>query len=492
MADNLVQKPNESTWYVRLAVPADVQRAIGKKILTQSLKTGLRSVAMERRLPVLAEWKALIAKARGNIAEGHWKDASHTASRFIAGATDERLLQSMGRTNEAADVLADFNTVRELVGRHLNDGKTVGFSADVARKLSALKALEPTDTSTLEAKMAYVNATDETLKALGLESIAAVAKLSPGHTQEASEIITDHKAYRPASPITPAKLKAFRTFKENQGSPLRTLDNLQAKLKSLSAFLKDQALPLTFASVEAWLDSLKVSSRTKGQYLWAGSEFWKWAMKHDDSWRNQLQGQPNPFKEHDIPKESKQNKRAERIAFTIDDVKQLRNAASPTLANVITLAAYTGTRIEELCQLKTEDVVKVDGLPALNITDSKTAAGIRTVPIHPHIAELVEQLKEASDDGYLIKTAKGGAYARKSHGLVNQFSMLKKNEGFGAQHTFHSFRKTFISELVYQDVPGVVIASIVGHETGTITFDVYSQGANMKQKTDAVLKLSFQ
>ncbi|WEJ70439.1 tyrosine-type recombinase/integrase [Pseudomonas sp. PSE14] len=492
MADNLVQKRNESTWYVRLAVPADVQRAIGKKILTQSLKTGLRSVAMERRLPVLAEWKALIAKARGNIAEGHWKDASHTASRFIAGATDERLLQSMGRTNEAADVLADFNTVRELVGRHLSDGKATGFSADIARKLSALKALEPTDTSTLEAKMAYANAADETLKALGLESIAAIAKLNPIHTQEASEIIADHKSYRPASPITAAKLKAFRTFKENQGSPLRTLDNLQAKLKNLSAFLKDQALPLTFTSVEAWLDSLKVSSRTKGQYLWAGSEFWKWAIKHDDSWRNQYQGQPSPFKDHDIPKESKLNKRAERIAFTIDDVKQLRNAASPTLANVITIAAYTGARIEELCKLKIEDVAKVDGLAAFNITDSKTAAGIRSVPIHPHIAVLVDQLKQASEDGYLIKSPKGGTYGRKSQGFVNQFSTLKKKEGFGPQHTFHSFRKTFITELLHKDVAGPVIASIVGHETGTVTFDVYTQGASMKQKMAAVVKLSFQ
>ncbi|MDF3867969.1 tyrosine-type recombinase/integrase [Pseudomonas denitrificans (nom. rej.)] len=491
MADNLVQKRNESTWYVRLAVPADVQRAIGKKVLIQSLKTGLRGVAMERRLPVLAEWKAQIAKARGTIAEEFWKDASHATSRFIASATDERLLQSMGRGDEAADVLTDFHAVRELVGRHLNDGKAPGFSADIARKLSALKVIEPTDSSTLDAKMAYATAADETLKALGLESIATIAKLSPTHTQEASDIISDQKVYRPASPITSAKLKAFRLFKEKQGSPLRTLDNLEVKLKSLSTFLKDQTLPLTFASVEAWLDSLKVSSRTKKQYLWAGSEFWRWAMKHDDGWRNQYQGRPNPFKEHDLPKESKQDRKAERVAFTIDDVKRLRSAASPALANVITLAAYTGARIEELCQLKIEDVVKVDGLPAFNITDSKTAAGIRTVPIHPHIAALVDEFKQTSEDGYLIKSPKGGAYGRKSQGFVNQFSTLKKKEAFGPQHTFHSFRKTFITELLHQDVPGVIIASVVGHETGTITFDVYSQGASIKQKMDAVLKLSF-
>jgi hypothetical protein len=31
-----------------------------------------------------------------------------------------------------------------------------------------------------------------------------------------------------------------------------------------------------------------------------------------------------------------------------------------------------------------------------------------------------------------------------------------------------------------------VIASIVGHETGTVTFDIYSEGASAKQKYDAI------
>jgi hypothetical protein len=31
-----------------------------------------------------------------------------------------------------------------------------------------------------------------------------------------------------------------------------------------------------------------------------------------------------------------------------------------------------------------------------------------------------------------------------------------------------------------------VIASIVGHETGTVTFDIYSEGASAKQKLEAI------
>ncbi|MBP5100145.1 DUF6538 domain-containing protein, partial [Pseudomonas protegens] len=77
MADNLIQKKGESTWYVRLAVPADVQSAMGgKAVLIQSLKTGLRSEAMTLRLSVLAGWKAQIKAARDKRSRrgDDWKD----------------------------------------------------------------------------------------------------------------------------------------------------------------------------------------------------------------------------------------------------------------------------------------------------------------------------------------------------------------------------------------------------------------------------------
>ncbi|WP_308583491.1 DUF6538 domain-containing protein [uncultured Pseudomonas sp.] len=51
MADNLIQKKGESTWYCRLTVPADVRAAMGgKTVLIRSLQTGLRSEAVEPSL----------------------------------------------------------------------------------------------------------------------------------------------------------------------------------------------------------------------------------------------------------------------------------------------------------------------------------------------------------------------------------------------------------------------------------------------------------
>lgn len=63
--------------------------------------------------------------------------------------------------------------------------------------------------------------------------------------------------------------------------------------------------------------------------------------------------------------------------------------------------------------------------------------------------------------------------------------------GYDKNYVFHSIRKTVITQLQRAGVEGITIASIVGHETGTITFDIYSEGPSIKQKQKALEKLKF-
>jgi integrase len=55
------------------------------------------------------------------------------------------------------------------------------------------------------------------------------------------------------------------------------------------------------------------------------------------------------------------------------------------------LCAYTGARVNEITQLRTCDVLTVDGIPCIRITPEagtvKTAKK-RTVPLHPHLIEM--------------------------------------------------------------------------------------------------------
>lgn len=59
MATHLVQKSGESTWYVRMAVPADVRHAFGGRTkLIKTTGTTNKAEAMDRRHMILAQWKA--------------------------------------------------------------------------------------------------------------------------------------------------------------------------------------------------------------------------------------------------------------------------------------------------------------------------------------------------------------------------------------------------------------------------------------------------
>ena len=131
----------------------------------------------------------------------------------------------------------------------------------------------------------------------------------------------------------------------------------------------------------------------------------------------------------------------------------------------------------------------MDDIPSFDITDSKTKAGIRVVPIHPAIIGIVKRLMDESMDEHLIPTNSRSKYGIRSDPMVKAFGRLKTSLGFGPDRVFHSIRKTVITQLVRANVQGPLIAELVGHETGLVTFDVYSQGATALQKFEAVAKL---
>ncbi len=55
--------------YAVLAVPVDVQRKLGKKRLTMTLRTDSPAVAEKRAAPIIARWRRQIEKARGSAVE---------------------------------------------------------------------------------------------------------------------------------------------------------------------------------------------------------------------------------------------------------------------------------------------------------------------------------------------------------------------------------------------------------------------------------------
>ena len=488
MSDNLIQKKGESTWYVRLAVPADVRAAMGgKTVLIRSLKTGLRSEAMERRHAVIAEWKAAFARARDKRASrgDTWKDPVSTVAHGFAKAA-RKLREDL--VNDEADEQTTFDPEEvEALYRGLFDDSPEGRTRrDKADKVYAMTG---TDGELANIQFAKEMALEMMAKVFGVTQ-----ELSPAEQEEAQLILNDPKAHKPKSPITDARIKAFREFREGRGGAPKHVDQQVGKMERLSAFLKKEELPLNFDTIDKWLKSMDRAPATLGQHLMAGTAFWKWAMKYDSAWRDEYKDKVNPFIGHDLPQGGGSKLAGQdREIYTRDDTLKLHQAAldnnDQPLADLIALGWYTGARIEELCQLKKDNVITVDGIQCFDFPKSKSKASKRVVPIHPNLLPTVDRLREDTTDTFLIATESADKYGKRSHAISKAFGRLRKAAGFSRLHVFHSFRHTVVTELIRADVPDALAKELVGHETGSVTHDVYSKGASAAQKLAAISKL---
>lgn len=208
---------------------------------------------------------------------------------------------------------------------------------------------------------------------------------------------------------------------------------------------------------------------------------------------------PSPFK---VPKKYKRskkpnakeiNKRGSWVPFKKSDLEDLYGAAilkgDADLVDLISIAAYTGARIEEICSLKKNCVNVTEKF--VTIEDAKTEAGNREVPIHSSILKVIKRLIENSTNDYVFCNLTPNKYHDRSNAIGKRFGRLKKELGYGKHHVFHSIRKTFTTELERAGIGENVAADIVGHEKQTMTYGLYSGGSSMEQKRKAIAKVKF-
>lgn len=159
------------------------------------------------------------------------------------------------------------------------------------------------------------------------------------------------------------------------------------------------------------------------------------------------------------------------------------------LADLIYFGAYTGFRIEEICSLKKCDV-SLKKL-SLSVTDAKTEAGYREVPIHSKLLSLATRLKNAGRGEYLFENLTPNKYGDRSNAIGKRFGRMKSRLGYGDRHVFHSIRKAVITKLENAGVSENVTADIVGHEKPRITYGLYSGGTSLEVKRVALEHVSF-
>jgi integrase len=202
---------------------------------------------------------------------------------------------------------------------------------------------------------------------------------------------------------------------------------------------------------------------------------------------------PEKYKVSSKPNSRSPNKVKPWLPFEDTDIIKLHAAAidkdDSTLAHLIQIGAYTGARIEEICSVRCADVNLEKKY--ISVTDSKTEAGKRQIPIHTKLLPLIKRLIKDSADDFLLSGLTLNKYQDRSNAVGKRFGRLKKDLGFDSQHVFHSIRKTLVTKLENAGISENLAADIVGHEKPRITYGLYSGGASLEVKRKALQKISY-
>lgn len=152
---------------------------------------------------------------------------------------------------------------------------------------------------------------------------------------------------------------------------------------------------------------------------------------------------------------------AKKNLFTSSEIKCIAENDNILINKILEVLLFTGLRINELINLKTCDVDLVNNV--INITNSKTTSGVRKIPIHSCIKDLVREL--CNNNTYLF------VY---NNNKMNYETIRLKLKNEYKNHIFHETRHTFITQCKKCNIDPYAIKLIVGHSINDITLSVYT------------------
>ena len=169
-----------------------------------------------------------------------------------------------------------------------------------------------------------------------------------------------------------------------------------------------------------------------------------------------------------LPK-SVSNTKVEEKIFTIEEIKLVwDNVNNFKDVDILLILLYTGFRINELLNIKTENVFLEEGYI---IGGNKTKFSInRKVPIHHKIKPFIEKRYDKNKT-YLIRNAKNERF-KYSNYKRERFERLM--DALDMKHTPHDTRHTVATYLQVNGADKIAIRQILGHAGKDITEQVYT------------------
>lgn len=432
--DQYLQKVG-GTYYARVRVPRTLEKYTGQTHIRRTLGTSSRAEANLKKHAVVSHIKLELAQLRTNPPKSEQPGISFADAKAIREQLEEL---------EAKGDQETINTV-ELV--------TVDHAEQLERLYGPEKARRWYRTAT---------STDETLKEL-------MTRWLDG---------SDYK-------------------ESTKHGHRKALDEVLAHIGDEAAHPSDISLNTAIGYIDKKLTQRNLAHSTIRDRLVSLGGFWAWMAS-----RNAVPKGSNPWAGHRVSKKQNTGTRPPKRAYTEDELLKLLKGndkvkAWPTysyLPDLMVLGLFTGAREDELCSLLVKDVEFEQDHCILDITDSKTKAGIRYVAVtHPApLAVLKRRTTKAADTAQLFpELTPGGLDDKLSASAVKAYGRYRRVCGVPDGTDFHSFRRNVVTVLEAAGVAQVPIARYVGHKVGTLAADTYSEGGLKANATVTAAKIRY-
>jgi integrase len=515
--DTKYLRERRGRWLVQVAVPNDLRAKIGRANIERYLGTASLPEAKRLRHAKVAEILASFERARegGPIRPDELKAQAEAELRRAYDALAADFLDSHGRlpqlAEEVAEDAASFISAA-FQGNRLLGKPTAEHAEAVLKRLGADQSEESVAALT-EAILKAQGAAIAMLQR-GIEPPPLVGQpvrrhrhgASPGLSEAGTTFLAERQRDKTArlTAQTAAQHQAtYRLFADyTQDAPLDSItrDDAVGFLDTIAglhphygrrpgaAKLSLQELLKRFPAG----DDDGLSNRTLNRHQSALKTLFRWARK-----RGMVEGE-NPFA--DLARPKARQSEVTWLPFTVAELNQLFagaafeiNPAKHTLATalpwVMAVALYAGMRQGEICELEAQDIRQQDGIWYFDITEAKSEAGVRRVPIHRELIRLglLDYVKAIGSGPLFLGVTPGGPDKKRGHTFAKRFPAHRRGKGVKRERiAFHSFRKCFVRALELAKVDRDRAAQIVGHERG-FTFRVYNpEGIDVAGLRDVV------
>ncbi len=477
-------KPRGRVYQFRRRVPADLGEYEGKKEIRYSLNTTDKLEAKRRAREEYLKWEENFDRIRAG--RGVSELSEELIENLVTRWTVSILAEDEGyRIDGSMRTIIDENT-RELQELEAAYRKSLAHGEFLLVERRADEVLHESGIKLDKKSESYRRLCFRILKAsIGL--MTSLRARNRGDVVDTPRAPAAHTATPQANHKGTAVTLATvieRWAKENTPRE-RTLLEWRRIVREFTEVSEGVALhQLTRAHVVAYKDSLVNAGKapaTTWKKVMAVNTLLRWAKNNELVADNVAQG---------VTVKHGKRAKSDRLPYSEEDLRRIFSSPIYTRGDrprggkgeaaywLPLLAAHTGARREELCQLLTSDVRTAEGINYLAITDEDGDKEIKTdprrVPVHPLLEQLgfldyVTQQRAARRERLfhlLLPDAFGrlseawgkwfGNYSRKVIGITDK------------RKVFHSFRHSFKSACRRAGIEEEIHEALTGHAGGSV------------------------